>query len=684
MDEEIAAAQGIAPAPAIPAPDVNQVGSDAFIQRVKDTMAATEAPRSNGEVDYSKANSLGFMGKYQFGRARLADLGFHGSSRDFLDNPQLQEDMMTKHVQDYIGRMKSDGIIDDTTPAAAVAGKLAFAHISGYGGLKKQSGAVDANGVGGSMYEKVHSQGFLDPSQSQALLKQELQNKRQGSGMYQGASDEALRAPGLKQTFTKSQDMDAAYAAATGQVRQGYDDANKAHQDQVAAEIEKVTGQPFTVDISADPSVAAEKFISDSSLFGFRPGTAILDVFGGKSWSEDQAYGRAFDAKIAALKEANPGIKLPVQSYSEVRLRAVKDLQAVEDRAALNNPDNNFMAGVANFGYSMAGYMSDPREWVKMLLPVAKGAALAQVGIRGLQYAASEVPSQITLQGQKVAAGDERAGLAQGAANVAMVGAGGAALELASKGIGKLVSGIGKASEAGLPGLKEWARKAETEVGSIAETKMGQEIQSTIADIENAGALHDVSGTFHPNGEKMSVEQLAQLADRAETQVVQGKVNEIMPEGTVPHYEPNNIDARMLRDDMADLGKTMDTWDKFKETSALTSKERGGIDVPASAREKMPFELAVERMTKAAELMKRDVLAQTDAVRIKTEEAITKMQEAIPVAPGKSIKDTDIHIEWTDENGLPSQLNLRQHQKEMQKEVGTLKQLRDCIINNGG
>ena len=44
--------------------------------------------------DYSKVNTLGYMGKYQFSRATLNGLGLFISKNEFLNNPTVQDSMV--------------------------------------------------------------------------------------------------------------------------------------------------------------------------------------------------------------------------------------------------------------------------------------------------------------------------------------------------------------------------------------------------------------------------------------------------------------------------------------------------------------------------------------------------------------------------------------------------------------
>lgn len=89
---------------------------------------------------YTLINSLGYMGKYQFGRAALRAIGIHDNS-EFLSNPRLQEKAfktllaknkweLRKEIEKYDGKV-INGV------AVTESGILAAAHLGGAGSVKK-------------------------------------------------------------------------------------------------------------------------------------------------------------------------------------------------------------------------------------------------------------------------------------------------------------------------------------------------------------------------------------------------------------------------------------------------------------------------------------------------------------------------------------------------------------------
>ncbi|MDD3004039.1 peptidoglycan-binding protein LysM [Flavobacterium sp.] len=89
---------------------------------------------------YTLINSLGYMGKYQFGHAALKAIGIHDSSQ-FLKDPRLQEKAfkallaknkweLRKEIEEYDGKVINGVEITES-------GILAAAHLGGAGSVKK-------------------------------------------------------------------------------------------------------------------------------------------------------------------------------------------------------------------------------------------------------------------------------------------------------------------------------------------------------------------------------------------------------------------------------------------------------------------------------------------------------------------------------------------------------------------
>ncbi|APY01510.1 hypothetical protein CLV86_1425 [Lacinutrix venerupis] len=99
--------------------------------------------------DYFRVNTLGYLGKYQFGRSTLKLIGINDTQL-FLNTPELQEKafianaernkwVLRKDIKRFVGK-KINGI------EVTESGILAAAHLAGPGGVKKYLRSYGSNG----------------------------------------------------------------------------------------------------------------------------------------------------------------------------------------------------------------------------------------------------------------------------------------------------------------------------------------------------------------------------------------------------------------------------------------------------------------------------------------------------------------------------------------------------------
>jgi hypothetical protein len=155
---------------------LNQPDTDCVIGRltqseVKAYFAQIAKTESGGR--YNVVNSIGFIGKYQFGWAALFDSGLvkrvkqnsdlQNSSNwnndlsleKFLNGHDLQEKTMCQYTSRNYRTLVSLGVITSSSDSATVAGYLAVSHLLGPGGAKKLSlgqDGSDAYGTTGTKY----------------------------------------------------------------------------------------------------------------------------------------------------------------------------------------------------------------------------------------------------------------------------------------------------------------------------------------------------------------------------------------------------------------------------------------------------------------------------------------------------------------------------------------------------
>ena len=121
--------------------------------------------------NYKAVNQYGYLGKYQFGRKTLNNLGYENiSNRQFLSDPSIQEQAMEdllvhnkkilrRYIQKYNGKTINGIYITES-------GLLAAAHLAGPGNVKKffRKGYEfrDGNGTKMTSYMKKFSNYQLD------------------------------------------------------------------------------------------------------------------------------------------------------------------------------------------------------------------------------------------------------------------------------------------------------------------------------------------------------------------------------------------------------------------------------------------------------------------------------------------------------------------------------------------
>lgn len=156
-------------------PETNQTVGPLNKEQMQAYYAQIGKSESGG--DYSKVNSIGFVGKYQFGYQALIDMGYVKSnvtsnsqldnpnswtgkdgieSKDtWLDNGTIQEKAMEGLTQRNYNTLLKNGTITKDTPPEDVGGILATSHLLGPTGAKRWrsgAGGQDAYGTTGDSY----------------------------------------------------------------------------------------------------------------------------------------------------------------------------------------------------------------------------------------------------------------------------------------------------------------------------------------------------------------------------------------------------------------------------------------------------------------------------------------------------------------------------------------------------
>ena len=103
---------------------------------------------------YDITNTFGYMGKYQFGRATLKGLGYKVSKKEFLNNPDLQEEAMLSLLNHNKEKLQQYIDVYDGKTINGIyiteSGILAAAHLGGQGSVRRyfRNGKVFKDGYG--------------------------------------------------------------------------------------------------------------------------------------------------------------------------------------------------------------------------------------------------------------------------------------------------------------------------------------------------------------------------------------------------------------------------------------------------------------------------------------------------------------------------------------------------------
>jgi hypothetical protein len=103
---------------------------------------------------YDITNTFGYMGKYQFGRATLKGLGYKVSKKEFLNNPDLQEEAMLSLLNHNKEKLQTYINVYDGKTINGIyiteSGILAAAHLGGQGSVRRyfRNGKVFKDGYG--------------------------------------------------------------------------------------------------------------------------------------------------------------------------------------------------------------------------------------------------------------------------------------------------------------------------------------------------------------------------------------------------------------------------------------------------------------------------------------------------------------------------------------------------------
>lgn len=140
---------------------VSLKGHDAFLGKIGHFESSN---------DYTKVNQFGYMGRYQFGKSTLKTLGYEVTKKEFLNDPNLQEQAMQDLLEHNYLNLKKFIIKYEGKTIHGIrittSGVLAAAHLAGAGNVRKffRKGYEfkDGNGTKMTTYMRVFSGYKLD------------------------------------------------------------------------------------------------------------------------------------------------------------------------------------------------------------------------------------------------------------------------------------------------------------------------------------------------------------------------------------------------------------------------------------------------------------------------------------------------------------------------------------------
>lgn len=136
---------------------------------------------------YNITNRFGYTGRYQFGKARLKDLGYTGTMEAFKNSPALQEQYFLLHVKDHAMHLLPYLLEAKSKYGTwlTLSGLIAYAHLLGAGQARKwvNTGVdkKDGNGVSGKTYATKFS-GYEIPGYNESDINESVKNTDEAHG----------------------------------------------------------------------------------------------------------------------------------------------------------------------------------------------------------------------------------------------------------------------------------------------------------------------------------------------------------------------------------------------------------------------------------------------------------------------------------------------------------------------
>lgn len=622
-----------------------EVGSPEFVQSIKNSLGMSE---NSGKYD-TTPNSVGAMGKYQFIPARLADLGY-GDVTPQNFTPQLQEEVMSKHISDLLSYGTKKGYIKSDTDPATAAGLVWAGHLGGYGGMNAaaagQEGASDNLGTSVGSYFKKGVDKFRQAAMQQQVP--EVPSWTSNKGLVTTLSNAGdIPSPATSEgIFSKAHD--AAYSGETYRLQQRQKEIEQSVIDsagQQGVDLEKLIQEQLNK--SAPSSIAPELY--QQLTAGYK--------------TEDRQI--ALDQVLRQLKETNPSLDLPAWSSSEMSKLVGKEVAQLQEEYARSNESATWTQWAEGLAGSMVGFMHDPYNLASMIAAapfmasgMGVGAALSRTGAA----VAAQVPVEVMKQ-QELGQVGLPSGFKEGLVNLAGVGVGALGFDMLLQGLGKAV---GSAFSKGSQGLRSLARKFDH--GTLGDEAASMQSRSASAI---ARAADDTADILQEAPRTDTVEgrlNFAEKMDLADRQMIQDKPVDVVPDSAPIYEKPIKQETQSLVDEVTKdftpneykaMKADADEWVAMQQrlvsgTEDDAARVKAGESGIGSVRERVYSERLsrVEQVQKAMEApeYKNNIESSFDSTMTKFAEnydyTILKTQEQITKLEARMARDVEALNNW--------------------------------------
>ena len=428
-------------------------------------------------------NVAGAMGRYQFTRGRMKDLGYGGvSNQEFINNPAMQDEAFKKHVEDHTRTfIKKGWITPESTPGEYV-GLMMSAHLGGIGGAAKVMNGggfrkedSDAFGTsvgnyyqrgmkafgGGSRPVATHPLGVTESSTSpkvivpttginpktQALIDrtQEQNDFDEGDVAYDGMvlkQQSKVKMPRdfkaaiqpAESVFNKFLPTAETMGDMAEGMDQGFDGTYYLHRPSGIRQVLEGSLGSFSEEFSKKNGIEADFTGGISSHVGrrlnpFDPGINNLE--------------KNFNNEVARIRAENPNTDLSKANWETFLLQASEQAKKIEVNTS-SRAEESWSKAIGRFIGSAGAYVADPAGLLEgVAMTFIPGMKAAQIAGRAAAGGAIEAVVQAPTQQARGALGLE-SGVGEALKEVATVAGGSVVGDIAFAGAKGLWRSVAK------------------------------------------------------------------------------------------------------------------------------------------------------------------------------------------------------------------------------------------------